>query len=180
MHHGCAAWRRVHLAVVIVLLLAPAALRAQGVTTGSISGTVYGSTGASTVGATVQAVHEPSGTQYGAIVREGGAYDIRGLRVGGPYTVTAQMLGFATSRETEIFVNLNQTVDTDFTLVPEAVEVAGRDCVLLEVRRRDGARRVYELAVDVDTGLVLRSQERALDGRLLSSSEFVTIMPPSP
>ena len=57
----------------------------------------------------------------------------------------------------------------------EAVEVAGRDCVLIEVRRRDGARRVYELAVDVDTGLVLRSQERSLDGRLLSSSEFVTL-----
>ena len=125
MHHGCAAWRRVHLAVVIVLLLAPAALRAQGVTTGSISGTVYGSTGASVVGATVLAVHEPSGTQYGAIVREGGAYDIRGVRVGGPYSVTVQMLGFETSRETEIFVNLNQTVDTDFTLVPEAIEVAG-------------------------------------------------------
>jgi hypothetical protein len=130
MHHGCAAWRPVYLAVVLSLLLAPAALRAQGVTTGAISGTVVGSTGASVVGATVLAVHEPSGTQYGAIVREGGGYDIRGLRVGGPYTVSVQMLGFETSQETEIFVNLNQTVDTDFTLVPEAVQVAGIDVVL--------------------------------------------------
>jgi hypothetical protein len=35
------------------------------------------------------------------------------------------MIGYETSQETEIFVNLNQTVDTDFTIVPEAVEVAG-------------------------------------------------------
>jgi len=125
MHHGCAGRRLVYLAVAFVLVVAPATLRGQGVTTGAISGTVVGSTGASVIGASVLAVHEPSGTQYGAAVREGGNYDIRGVRVGGPYTVTVQMLGFATSRETEIFVNLNQTVDTDFTLVPEAIEVAG-------------------------------------------------------
>jgi hypothetical protein len=35
------------------------------------------------------------------------------------------MIGYETSQETEVFVNLNQTVDTDFTIVPEAVEVAG-------------------------------------------------------
>ncbi|HEY7472438.1 MAG TPA: TonB-dependent receptor [Gemmatimonadota bacterium] len=107
------------------LLLLPSALAAQGVTTGALSGTVVSSTGESVVGASVIATHEPSGTQYGTAVREGGGYDIRGVRVGGPYTVAVQMIGFETSQETEIFVNLNQTVDTDFTIVPEAVEVAG-------------------------------------------------------
>ena len=106
------------------LLLLPAALSAQGVTTGALSGTVVSSTGESIVGATVIATHEPSGSQYGTAVREGGGYDIRGVRVGGPYTIAIQMIGYETSQETEIFVNLNQTVDTDFTIVPEAVEVA--------------------------------------------------------
>ena len=59
------------------------------------------------------------------MVREGRGYDIRGVRVGGPYTISIQMLGYETSQETEVFVNLNQTVDTDFTIVPEAVAVAG-------------------------------------------------------
>ncbi|HJR53933.1 MAG TPA: carboxypeptidase regulatory-like domain-containing protein, partial [Gemmatimonadota bacterium] len=108
-----------------LFLLLPAALAAQGVTTGALSGTVVSSTGEDVVGATVIATHEPSGSQYGTAVREGGGYDIRGLRVGGPYTVAVQMIGYETSQETEIFVNLNQTVDTDFTIVPEAVEVAG-------------------------------------------------------
>ena len=108
-----------------LFLFLPAALAAQGVTTGALSGTVVSSTGEDVVGATVIATHEPSGSQYGTAVREGGAYDIRGVRVGGPYTIAVQMIGYETSQETEVFVNLNQTVDTDFTIVPEAVEVAG-------------------------------------------------------
>ncbi|HYO48092.1 MAG TPA: carboxypeptidase regulatory-like domain-containing protein, partial [Gemmatimonadota bacterium] len=108
-----------------LVLLLPAALAAQGVTTGALTGTVVASTGESIVGASVIATHEPSGSQYGTVVREGGGYDIRGVRVGGPYTVAVQMLGYETSQETEVFINLNQTVDTDFTIVPEAVAVAG-------------------------------------------------------
>ena len=111
--------------LLFALLLVPSALAAQGVTTGAMSGTVVSSTGESVVGASVLATHEPSGAQYGTVVREGGGYDIRGLRVGGPYTIAVQMLGYASSQETDVFVNLNQTVDTDFTIVPEAVEVAG-------------------------------------------------------
>ncbi|HET9333048.1 MAG TPA: carboxypeptidase regulatory-like domain-containing protein [Gemmatimonadota bacterium] len=117
--------------VFALMLILPAALAAQGVTTGALSGTVVASTGESVVGASVIATHEPSGSQYGTVVREGGGYDIRGVRVGGPYTIAVQMLGYETSQETEIFVNLNQTIDTDFTIVPEAVEVAGIQ-VLLE------------------------------------------------
>ena len=109
----------------VLFLSLPAALAAQGVTTGALSGTVVSSTGEDVVGATVIATHEPSGSQYGTAVREGGGYDIRGVRVGGPYTISVQMIGYETSQETEVFVNLNQTVDTDFTIVPEAVEVAG-------------------------------------------------------
>ena len=84
-------------------LFLPATLAAQGVTTGAMTGTVVASTGESVVGATVLATHEPSGTQYGTVVREGGSYDIRGLRVGGPYPVVVSMLGFETSQETEVF-----------------------------------------------------------------------------
>jgi len=118
-------WRHHALAAALLgLLVAPATLSAQGVTTGALSGTVVASTGESVVGASVIATHEPSGSQYGTVVREGGGYDIRGVRVGGPYTIAVQMLGYERSQETEVHVNLNQTVDTDFTIVPAAVEVA--------------------------------------------------------
>lgn len=116
-------------AVLFSCLLVPSALRAQGVTTGALNGIVTNEEGEPIVGASVGAVHEPSGTQYGTVVREGGSYDIRGLRVGGPYTITVQSLGYETETEEDVTVQLNQTVRTDFALEPEAIEVAGIDVV---------------------------------------------------
>jgi hypothetical protein len=113
-------------------LAAPALLSAQGVTTGAMNGTVRSTDGEPLVGATVTAVHEPSGVQYGTVVRAGGAYDIRGMRVGGPYTITVQTLGYQSESEEDVFVALAQTVRTDFTLRAEAVEVAGIEVRLEE------------------------------------------------
>ena len=36
----------------------------------------------------------PSGTTYEAVTREDGRFTIPGVRVGGPYTVTAELAGF--------------------------------------------------------------------------------------
>jgi len=121
-------WRfLIFTTLVAISLAAPAYLSAQGVTTGALNGVVRNTEGEPVTGATVTAVHEPSGVQYGTIVRSGGAYDIRGLRVGGPYTVTVQILGYETESEEDVFVALAQTVRTDFTLRAEAVAVAGID-----------------------------------------------------
>ena len=67
---------------------------AQGVTTGSITGIVYDAQKAPVPGASVVAVHEPSGTRYEATIRADGRFSIPGMRVGGPYTVTATLTGF--------------------------------------------------------------------------------------
>ena len=77
----------------LLALGAPTAL-AQGTTTAAIVGTVLDNTGQPLPGATVVAVHEPSGTSYRAATRGDGGYSLRGLRIGGPYTVTASFLGF--------------------------------------------------------------------------------------
>ena len=62
---------------------------AQGVTTGAISGVVKDAQGAVIPGATVIAVHEPSGSTYEAVTQADGRFVIPGMRVGGPYTITA-------------------------------------------------------------------------------------------
>jgi hypothetical protein len=64
---------------------APAA--AQGVTTGALSGIVTDAQMQPVAGASIIAIHEPSGTTYEATTRADGRYSIPGMRVGGPYSV---------------------------------------------------------------------------------------------
>ncbi len=52
-----------------VAVVAPRPSAAQGVTTAAIAGVVTDSAGAPLTGATVVAVHGPSGTQYSAVTR---------------------------------------------------------------------------------------------------------------
>ena len=125
--------RRLHLVGVFffALFLLPSILSAK-VTTGAMSGVVTNTDGEPMVGATVIAIHEPTQTQYGAVVREGGNFNISNMRIGGPYTVRVQILGYEDGMEADVFVSLNQTVATDFELVAEAIEVAGIEVIAEE------------------------------------------------
>jgi outer membrane receptor protein involved in Fe transport len=75
------------------LLVAAPSLQAQ-VTTSSITGTVTDQKGEGLVGATVTAVHVPSGTRYVTISKSGGVFNLPGLRSGGPYKVTIDYVGY--------------------------------------------------------------------------------------
>ncbi len=71
----------------------PAGLAAQGVTTGGIGGIVTGAQKQPVAGASVIAIHEPSGTSYEATTRADGRYSIPAMRVGGPYTIQVVYVG---------------------------------------------------------------------------------------
>lgn len=124
-HQAIAAWLRAALITSVVALAAPAGLEAQGVTTSAINGFVLDPTGQPIAGATVRAVHTPSGTEYTTIVRSGGAYSLPNLRVGGPYRVTAEMLGYAPARQEGVHLRLAQTERLDFALRVQAIELEG-------------------------------------------------------
>jgi hypothetical protein len=104
-------------------------LLAQGVTTASMSGSVVDQGGAPLAGAEVIAVHEPSGTRYGASTRDNGQYNIHNMRVGGPYSVTTSYLGYGDRIQTELYLRLGQDSDVDFTLSEEAV--AGQEVTVV-------------------------------------------------
>ena len=72
------------LAVLSFLFVIPT--QAQ-VTTASMSGTVMFQD-EPVIGATVLAVHEPSGTNYGTITNVDGRFSLQGMRTRGPYKVT--------------------------------------------------------------------------------------------
>ena len=110
------------LLLVGLTVLAPTA-GAQGVTTSAINGFVRGQDGLPLEDAVVVAVHVPSGTQYRTVVRTGGTYSLPNMRVGGPYTITATMIGFKPQATEDVFLSLGQTRREDFELEPQAVEL---------------------------------------------------------
>ena len=131
-------------AFVTALLLLPGVLLAQGVTTAAINGLVTDQRAAPVEGATVTATHLPSATQYRAITRPGGAYNLLNLRIGGPYRVVVQIIGFQPAGEENVFLTLGQSQRLDFRLVPaavtlSAVQVAGAPDPLLNANRTGAA-----------------------------------------
>jgi len=72
----------------LVFLFIAVMIYGQGATTSSLSGKITDSKGEPMPGASVVAVHTPSGTQYATIADNSGNYRIQNMRVGGPYTVS--------------------------------------------------------------------------------------------
>src|SRR2546430_6784455 len=68
----------------------------QGVTTAAMSGVVAAKDGTPLADAMIVAVHVPSGTQYRAVTRAGGADNIPNMRIGGAGRGAAPRLGHKT------------------------------------------------------------------------------------
>ena len=111
------------LLLLCVWLGMPAVSMGQGVTTAAMSGVVADQTGSPLADANVVAVHVPSGTQYRAVTRAGGAYNIPGMRVGGPYRVTATRIGYRVHTEENVSLALGQDLRVDFRLEAQAVQL---------------------------------------------------------
>ena len=86
-----------HLILHTLLLVSFCGAYAQ-VTTSSMTGRVEDAESNPMIGAAVVAVHTPSGTQYGVATDSNGQYNITGMRVGGPYTLTGSYLGYHQAR----------------------------------------------------------------------------------
>lgn len=77
------------------------------VTTSGVSGLVT-SNNEEIIGATVTAVHKPSGTKYTAVSNDKGRYSIQGMRVGGPYEITISYLGHKNKVFNNVYLSLGQ------------------------------------------------------------------------
>ena len=86
------------------------------VTTSSLAGQIVDEGGEPLVGATIIAVHTPSGTQYYAVANEEGRYAIQGMRPGGPYEVTYSLIGCQTLVIPDITLALAETYQQNVRL----------------------------------------------------------------
>jgi hypothetical protein len=96
----------------IVCLVGSQSAMAQGVTTSAIKGLVLDAKGEPLPGATVLAVHLPTGTKYGVSTRDNGQFDLLNLRIGGPYEITVSFVGYETFVERNVQLALGKTYET--------------------------------------------------------------------
>jgi hypothetical protein len=131
-------------AVVMALAVAQPGV-GQTVTTGTLTGIVTDAQKGVLPGATVTAVHTPTGTTYEAITQADGHFTMLSVRVGGPYTLKATMSGFKTEEKTDVVVALGETRQVDFTLplatVTETVNVVA-DVQVIDTTRAGTAANI--------------------------------------
>ncbi len=106
----------------VVGILASSVSYAQN-TASAIRGTVADSDGNVLAGATVVVKHVPTGATKTLTTNSSGNYQARGLRVGGPYTVTISNPGYSTGLQEDIYIVLGDIQDVDVTIAAETMDV---------------------------------------------------------
>ncbi len=111
--------------LIAMMLVVSTTIIAQ-VTTSSLSGmvTIGDANGEPIIGATVQAVHEPSGTRYAAVSNVDGRFRIQGMRTGGPYTVTVTYIGFEQKSFKGVQLELGETYNLQVWLSENTNELS--------------------------------------------------------
>jgi len=120
------------LSLGLITVLAAAPVFAQSTSAG-VGGLVTGADGQPVGGAEVTITHVESGTVSRAITDASGRYNARGLRVGGPYTITVTKAGAGTDTEDDVYLNLDKVNQVDVGLqndvttlgTVQAIAVAG-------------------------------------------------------
>ena len=108
------------------------------VTTSALSGKVIDENKEPVIGATVVAVHEPSGTLYGAVTNVDGRYTIQGMRTGGPYKIEISYVGYQKTAYTDLYLELGNTLSLNADLHPSS-ELLDEVVVVADAKANAGA-----------------------------------------
>ena len=103
------------LSLGLMVALAAAPVFAQSTSAG-VGGQVVGADGQPVAGAEVTITHVDSGTVSRATTDASGRYNARGLRVGGPYTISVNKAGVGSDTEENVYLSLNQVSTIDAQL----------------------------------------------------------------
>ncbi len=143
--------------------------RAQGVTTASMNGVVSDSKGP-IPGATVTAIHTPTGTVYTAVSRTNGRFNLPNLRVGGPYSVKVSFIGYTSFTQDNITLNIGQDQRVDAKLLEN-------NTALKEVRITGTGTKVINSSRTGARETVTRNQIENLPTINRSLSDFTSLTP---
>src|SRR5450759_395308 len=129
-----------NLSLTILLAVALASGAFSQITTSGLKGRIVDEKNEALPGASIVAIHLPSGTQYGVLANEEGRFTISNMRVGGPYQVTITFVGYNQQVYSDINLSLGNVTDMALTLSPsvtslnEVVVSAGKGSIISSER----------------------------------------------
>ena len=138
-------------------------------TTAAISGIVKDKTGPM-AGVTVVAVHGPTGTQYAISTRSDGRFNFPNVKIGGPYTVTANFIGYKAHTAAPFALTLGQNYRLDFDMSETNVELS-------EVVVRASQNKTFNANHTGASDVITRSQIERMPTISRSLSDFTKLTP---
>ncbi len=106
-----------------MVLVGTAHVFAQGSTTSAMNGKVLDQNGEPLPGATVIAIHQPSGSEYGSVTNLDGLYRIPNMRIGGPYKVIISFVGYSDKVNEGLYLRLGESFRLNADLDESATEL---------------------------------------------------------
>jgi hypothetical protein len=93
----------------LLLFIAGMAVGYTQVTTSNMTGVISTSKGEPLTGASIVAVHQPTGTKYSTFTSKNGRFNLSNIQPGGPYTVDITYVGYAAEHRENVYLNLGET-----------------------------------------------------------------------
>ena len=124
-------------------------------------------------GATIEAIHQPTGSKYTVSSRTDGRYNLPNLRVGGPYTITISSVGIKDQVKENVYLSLGQVYNADFSVENYSKELAA---VIVSGTRQD---KVINNSRTGSQEIITRSQIERLPTISRSISDFTKLTPSS-
>ena len=154
-----------------IFSLAFVGLTFSQVTTSSIKGTISDENQAELPGANVVAVHNPTGTTYGAATNIDGRFNLLNMRVGGPYTVTVSYIGYQDQVFSDVFLDLGKSENISIALNPDSQQL---DAVVLEGNANRGIFSKARTGAETNIGA---NELRNLPSITRSAADYTRLEP---
>ncbi|NSL90866.1 TonB-dependent receptor [Chitinophaga sp. Mgbs1] len=117
--------KQVYFKILLLVIGITAGLWAQAQeTNGTLNGKITNDKNEPMPGATVVAIHQPSGTKYGTATTPDGRFFVPGLRIGGPYSVTVSMMGMETQTREGITIRLGEALQLNIQLADKGKQLS--------------------------------------------------------
>ena len=139
------------------------------VTTSSTAGTIKDASGP-LPGASIKAIHTPTGTVYGVTTNADGRFTIGNMRVGGPYTFQVSFVGFNPQEITGIYLKLGEPFVLNLTL-------SDNSATLSEVKVVGSANPIMNSNKNGASTVITRAQIQSLPTITRSINDITRLTP---